>query len=36
MGGDDDDAERLLEALHRRRLVMAVDGGYAVVGLQTP
>jgi hypothetical protein len=32
LGGDDADAERLLETLHRRRLVMAVDGEYAVVG----
>ncbi|MFN2565639.1 MAG: hypothetical protein ABR499_11640 [Gemmatimonadaceae bacterium] len=32
IGGDDSDAKQLLEALHRRRLVMAVDGGYAVVG----
>jgi hypothetical protein len=29
---DDADAERLLETLRRRRLVMPVDGGYAVVG----
>jgi hypothetical protein len=33
IGGDDADAERLLETLHRRRLVMPVDGGYAVVGV---
>jgi hypothetical protein len=32
IGGNDGDAERLLVALHRRRLVMPVDGGYAVVG----
>lgn len=32
IGGDDGDAERLLEALRRRRLVMPVEGGYAVVG----
>jgi hypothetical protein len=29
----DADAEQLLEALHRRRLVMPVDGGYSVVGV---
>ena len=34
LGGDDADAERLLETLHRRRLVMAFDGEYAVVGSQ--
>ena len=33
IGADDADAERLLEELHRRRLVMLVDGGYAVVGV---
>lgn len=33
-GADDADAERLLETLHRRRLVMPVDGGYALVGTQ--
>jgi hypothetical protein len=32
IGSDDTDAGRLLEALHRRRLVMLVDDGYAVVG----
>jgi hypothetical protein len=35
IGADDDDAERVLEGLRRRRLVMAVDGGYAVVGAHT-
>jgi hypothetical protein len=33
IGTADGDAERLLESLHRRRLVMPVDGGYVVVGL---
>jgi hypothetical protein len=33
IGAADDDAERLLETLHKRRLVMPVDGGYAIVGL---
>jgi hypothetical protein len=33
IGGDDADAERLLAALHKRRLVMPVDGGYALVGV---
>lgn len=32
IGGDDEDAERLLESLRKRRLLMPVDGGYAVVG----
>jgi hypothetical protein len=32
IGTDDADAEQVLVALHRRRLVMPVDGGYAVVG----
>jgi hypothetical protein len=32
IGADDSDAAQLLEALRRRRLVMPVDGGYAVVG----
>jgi hypothetical protein len=32
MGGDDADAERLLEALHKRRLLMSVADGYAMVG----
>ena len=32
MGADDADAERLLETLRKRRLLMPVDGGYAVVG----
>ena len=36
LGDADDDAERLLEALHRRRLVMPVEGGYAVVGVRAP
>jgi hypothetical protein len=36
IGTDDADAERLLETLHRRRLVMAVEGGYAVVGVHSP
>ena len=35
IGGDDADAERLLAALHKRRLVMLVDGGYALVGVHT-
>jgi hypothetical protein len=34
IGADDADAERILELLRRRRLVMPVDGGYAVVGVQ--
>jgi hypothetical protein len=33
IGADDAVAERLLEILHKRRLVMPVDGGYAVVGV---
>jgi hypothetical protein len=33
IGADDADAERLLAALHKRRLVMLVDGGYALVGV---
>jgi hypothetical protein len=33
IGGDNADAERLLEALRKRRLLMPVDGGYAVVGV---
>jgi hypothetical protein len=33
IGADDADAERVLESLHKRRLVMPVDGGYAVVGV---
>jgi hypothetical protein len=32
IGADDAEAERLLEGLRRRRLVMPVAGGYAVVG----
>ena len=32
IGGDDEDAERVLETLRKRRLVMPVDGGYALVG----
>lgn len=36
IGADDADAERLLETLHRRRLLMPVEGGYAVVGVQSP
>ena len=36
IGADDADAERLLETLHKRRLVMSVDGGYAVVGVHAP
>jgi hypothetical protein len=34
MGADQNEAERLLEELRRRRLVMPVAGGYAVVGVQ--
>jgi hypothetical protein len=33
MGADDEDAGRLLDALHRRRLVMPVDGGYGLVSV---
>ena len=36
LGDADADAEQLLEALHRRRLVMPVEGGYAVVGVREP
>jgi hypothetical protein len=36
IGSDDADAERLLETLHRRRLLMPVEGGYAVVGVHSP
>ena len=32
MGADGADAERLLETLHKRRLLMVVADGYAVVG----
>jgi hypothetical protein len=35
IGAGDADAERLLEALYKRRLVMPVDGGYALVGVHT-
>jgi hypothetical protein len=35
IGAADADAQRLLEALRKRRLVMPVDGGYVVVGAQT-
>ena len=31
-GCSPDDAARLLDALHRRRLVMQLDGGYVVLG----
>jgi hypothetical protein len=32
IGADDADAEQVLETLHKRRLVVPVDGGYALVG----
>jgi hypothetical protein len=32
IGGDDEAAERLLESLRKRRLVMPLEGGYALVG----
>jgi hypothetical protein len=35
IGADDGEAERLLQTLHKRRLVMSVEGGYALVGLDT-
>jgi hypothetical protein len=32
LGGDESDAEAVLDALHRRRLVMRTDDGYVAVG----
>jgi hypothetical protein len=32
LGGEESDAERLLDGLHRRRLVMRTDDGYVAVG----